>query len=518
MATMMNCPYCGKLADPRLDACPHCGVPLRTRAAAAPPRSAAVLGARCPKCNAPVRDGDIICTRCGVNLLTGQKIAPETAPILAPSTGRNYARMALLGLLVVAGVAGIGAGVWYLLQDPVGEARRLGRAGRYLEGADILQRYLENHPDRFDAQLLMGKLYWHLGNFEKARDHFDRAARIQPQDPDAGMLAVIAASKTTGADARARWSEILDRVLQSDATNTEARYLLAALKGVAGDRQGQIREFEQIAGDPRFAVELATARALGGDPARAQQDLARAPQDADTFAANAVLLSLNGQKEQVLAKLQQAEGSSAPEAVATRLGLELLRNGDAEQALRTFQTAQQNGAAAPEAAYYYALCLQANGLDTEALQAFDRIVAAGGPYASEAAVQMALLFVQQGNLQQAREQLRKAAAGSGQSAKYYTVQGYIQMKEGAQNEAQQSFRMAIQNDPDYAPARLENGLLLVARGQLNDGVRDLEKFLSLTAGSGNSVSREIELMVNQLKQTIAAPPEAEAAALPTARS
>jgi Tfp pilus assembly protein PilF len=406
--------------------------------------------------------------------------------------------------------------VWYLLQDPVGEARRLGRAGQYLEGADILQRYLESHPDRFDAQLLMGKLYWNLGNFEKARDHFDRAARLQPQDPDAVMLAAVAASKVTGTDARGRWSEILDYALQIDATDTEARYLLAALKGLSGDRQGQIREFEQIAGDPRFAVELATARALGGDIAGAQAALDRAPQEADALAVKAILQHLSGTGEDVLGLLQQAEGSSAPEAIATRLGLELLRTGDAEQALRKFQAAQQSGAGGAEAAYYYALCLQANGLDTEALQAFDRIVAGGGPYASEAAVQMALLFVQQGNLQQAKEQLRKAASGSGQSAKFYTVQGYIQMKEGAQNEAQQSFRMAIQNDPDYAPARLENGLLLVARGQLNDGVRDLEKFLALTAGAGNTAAREIELMVNQLKQTIAAPEEA--AALPTARS
>ncbi|HPO17047.1 MAG TPA: zinc ribbon domain-containing protein, partial [Candidatus Hydrogenedentes bacterium] len=75
---MTNCPFCGKLTDPKLAACPHCGGPLRSKSSrlgGASGRSAPAH--QCPNCKSPVQEGDIICVRCGTNLLTGQKVAEE---------------------------------------------------------------------------------------------------------------------------------------------------------------------------------------------------------------------------------------------------------------------------------------------------------------------------------------------------------------------------------------------------------------------------------------------------------
>ncbi|HNT86683.1 MAG TPA: zinc ribbon domain-containing protein, partial [Candidatus Hydrogenedentes bacterium] len=74
---MINCPYCGKLTDPKLANCPHCGGPMHAKAPSAPRGAGAKPQQHCPSCGAAVHDGMIICVQCGTNLLTGHKIAEE---------------------------------------------------------------------------------------------------------------------------------------------------------------------------------------------------------------------------------------------------------------------------------------------------------------------------------------------------------------------------------------------------------------------------------------------------------
>lgn len=110
MAGMITCPTCGKLTDPRLDSCPHCGIRVQVNAAGTPTRAAAAQKETCPNCSALVQDGDIICVACGTNLLTGQKIVHEkkaAAPV-APKITPQILLVGLIVLLViVVGVLGL---------------------------------------------------------------------------------------------------------------------------------------------------------------------------------------------------------------------------------------------------------------------------------------------------------------------------------------------------------------------------------------------------------------------------
>ncbi|MFO7975415.1 MAG: zinc ribbon domain-containing protein [Candidatus Hydrogenedentota bacterium] len=107
-SSMINCPYCGKLTDPRLDNCVHCGGFLRKKAAPGQQRSAGEKET-CPNCGALVQPGDIICVACGTNLLTGQRITEEQpAPAEAkkrafrlPSVNLKWLGIGTLGFLVV---------------------------------------------------------------------------------------------------------------------------------------------------------------------------------------------------------------------------------------------------------------------------------------------------------------------------------------------------------------------------------------------------------------------------------
>jgi len=67
---MSNCPYCGKLTDPNLDNCVHCGGFMKKQDAGKPMPKSEATSQTCPSCRALVREGDIICVACGTNLLT----------------------------------------------------------------------------------------------------------------------------------------------------------------------------------------------------------------------------------------------------------------------------------------------------------------------------------------------------------------------------------------------------------------------------------------------------------------
>ena len=103
---MIKCPFCGGLADAASDNCIHCGGPLKSRAVQpGAGKTAAVL---CPACGAGVGPGDIVCVKCGTNLLTGQKIADEKQKEAKP--GRfAFRRVLAYGAFALVVLAAAGA-------------------------------------------------------------------------------------------------------------------------------------------------------------------------------------------------------------------------------------------------------------------------------------------------------------------------------------------------------------------------------------------------------------------------
>ena len=513
MAAMMNCPYCGKLTDPKLAGCLHCGGPLKAKSPQVPgSRPSSAPGHQCPRCKSPIQDGDIICVRCGTNLLTGQQIADEQPEPVEKKSRGSWLPVLGVGLLVFLLLSAVGGLVYFITQDPVAEAKRLATTN-VLKAIEILEKHTAKHKDDPRAFFLLGKLTYQAQSFDRATAAFSTVSKIDPKNSDAAFLTVLAASRLNTGDARNQQIAALRRIVETSPDNKDAWYLLGLALGASDDLAGQKEALKRavdldknLAGAHR---SLGITESLQGNFADARKSLEEANQqvqkDGDNAAAVGFSASLENRPEDTATWLRQAidNGTTVGGAARTRLGMILMSEGKADEALPYLREAKSAPNPPPEAAFNFALCLQANKLDAEALSEFERIATASGARAGEAAVQMALLFLSQGNPDRAGEAIQRAAQLGSTSAKFYTVQGSVKLALNNPAEAQQAFRNAIQSDKNYAPAHLENGLLLVSRGSLKEGLEELRRYLEL-AGGATKVARgdELELLVNQLDQTV----------------
>lgn len=515
---MNNCPYCGKQTDAKLEHCPHCGGPLQRKAPAAlAALAASAKSEHCPSCSSPVQDGDIICVQCGTNLLTGQKIPAkqEAVAVERLAAGGSPNRWPVIlavggGLLLLAVVIPL---FLYYTKDPVASALESARQGNVLEGIDTLERRTSAEPEDFEAWITLGKLYWNIQKFGEAAHAFEEASKDEAQQVQAGFMTVLALNRMGGEGVRDRQIAALRRILERDRENMGALLLLGLSLGLAGDQVGQEEALGRLLQlnpvDVDAQLQLAVTSALEGEWKESEAQLLQLSQSSAAGRQPAAVLGLVsraiGRNSDAAAHLEKAlpTGTDIDNFAKTSLGLIYMSQGDFESALPLFREAKNNRPSPDSARFYYALCLAANGLGTEALAEFEPIASGTGPYAAQAATESAALFLAQGNVARTREFLSKAAQLGDLSPKRFTVEGQANVAEGQVTEARQSFRQALQADAAYAPAYLESGLLYVQQGVLSEGVRELERYVELAPRDAPQARvNEIELLASQLKQTL----------------
>ncbi len=507
MAAKVNCSICGKLTDPSLENCPHCGSPVEVgRVAPPPPPIDGSNDDQCPSCGAKVQDGDIVCVRCGVNLLTGHQVADKQPQVLtAPPRSKTPL---LIGGLVIVVVGLVGALAFLLLQDPIHAARVKARDGDTLGAIDILRKHTDTAQDDVDAFAMLGRLYWQTSQYPDASTAFETASRLRPEDEDLAFMTVLATGKLPEATGAARQMAALKRMVEEHPGNAQAVKMLALAEGAAGDvasSSESLDTLEALSGGSEDVVAYrGIVRALSGDYDGARTSLdATLPTDSNAQLAKGYLASLEGATETATALLADAVAASGEgdKAAATRLGLLYMAEGNFDKALpllRPVQGAQPSDSSR----FFYALCLQTSGLGDEALMDFERLVSGGGPYAEESAVQMGILYTERDQLDRAEESLRKARK-FGTSPRIYTLEGQIAALQGDLVSAQELYRKAIQEDNDYPAAHLEHGLAYVRRSALSEGLRELERYLQLADANvvGGRVN-EVDLLVKQLQQAL----------------
>ena len=507
---MINCPYCGKLTDPKLESCPHCGgyvqkVPGQPQAA--------VGGAKqtCPNCHALVQDGDIICVACGTNLLTGQKIADEKK--VKAAVARSKAPLMAVGaaVLVVLLLIGVAYAFYALTRDPVDQATQMALAGNLLEASEVLDTHLEKHQDDARAQLVSGKIRWEMGQFPQAANAFEAALKLDSQNAEAGMLAVLSLA-SQGAQSRPRQIAILRQITDQHPDNQEAWHLLALELGAENEIDGQMEALNaliELTASPTAATRqsLGIALALQGNYAAAQSELnaamAEAEKQADVSAALGLVANLGGSAEEAQALLRGAlDGStSIREQALTRLGMLLIAQGDFSEAQGLLTQAIAANGKNTTAQFFYAVCLQASGLMLEALNEFEAVAQAGGLFSVEASVRVADIMLAQGDPEKARSAVERAEEAGGASAALRTTRGRIMAALGQDSGAREAFQRAMATDPAYAPAHLEAGLLNIKQQRFAEGVAELDKYLTLLGPDAQRPEFEgVRTLVSQLKQ------------------
>ena len=518
MPNVINCPFCGKLTDPKLESCPHCGGYMRKR-----PEPEARQGAgqtplqpqTCPNCHALVQDGDIICVACGTNLLTGQKVAEEKAkktPAKLPKLPALYLAGGAAALVLVLLIVMLA----YLLfsRDPVRQALQLALAGNDLEACDMLKTHIEKRPDDVRAHRALGKVYWSMNQLPNAAASFEAASRLEPTDLDTAMLAVAGLAGIRDESMPKRTAErqvaVLERVVREFPDKARAWYLLGLAQGKSGDVTGQTKALKEAISlghaDAGARQCLGIALALENDYAMARGELeAVSDQSADALAALGFVASLEDDAEKAGEYLGAAISgrTSVTDQALVRLGLVLVSQSEFAEADAYLIRALEADKTNDTARYFRGVCLQSKGLTEEALRAFVEVSQGKSEWAFEAMVRVIELNVKLDNLQSARSALTRAQDTGKTSAPLYTAKGLIHAAGGEDGLARDAFNKALQIDDGYAPAHLENGLLYVKQQLFSEGVHELEQYLeSVGMGAPGARTLEIETLVTQLKLTL----------------
>lgn len=512
MATMTNCPYCGKLTDPKLDSCPHCGGQLQR--ASSPPQKAdsGRQGQTCPNCHALVQHGDIICVACGTNLLTGQRITEQAQPGEATRKFKVWVIAAVVAIFVV--LACVGTGLYLMSRNDLDQAIQLITAGHISEGNQLLEQYVAENPDDARAHLELGKLQWRTSQWQKAADSFEKVTNLRPRNREAFLLAVV--SSASAGDGRPRQKEIklLQRFVKEHPDEELGWYLLGLARGAGNNVAGQIEALNQALAlnpsDPTRRQHLGIAVALQGDYGQAERELSAAlledPDNGDILAAMGIVAQLQNNHEKAAGQLTDAldKGTAIENQAFIQLGLMLLARGQSEEALSHFSKVLARDETDPTAAFFYAVCLQTQGLESDALKEYQSISEGSGPYAKKAAIQAAQIHLGRDDMVRADQALDQAERLGEKGPAWFTLRGRVQAKLGETGPAQDMFKRAIRADPAYAPAHLENGLLYVKRRAFSEGIRELRRYLGLVDPTVEGArTEEIQALIEQLRQASA---------------
>lgn len=510
MATMTNCPLCGKLTDPKLDRCVHCGGPIH-RGAAHTSEKHGGRSQTCPNCHALVQEGDIICVACGTNLLTGQRITEEkqAAAAASESSFRPWLIGLGIGLIILVIIILL---IVLMSRDAVAQAEKMAAAGQTIQASELLKSYVARRPDNARAQFTLGKLQWMMEVTDGAAASFERAAKLDPANTDAAIYAALCYALQPDNTSQAKAAALLEP-LTSRAPSFEVYYLQAQVRAAQGDIEGQIEALQQAVrldpAQPRARLLLGVAKALGGDIAGAAGELKAAdrgmPSDATVAAAQGLVATLTGSYESAVDRLRVAAESAAEfrGRALIQLGLLLLSQGKAGEAQNYFDQALTVEPGNMTARFYRALCLDARRSSREALAEFDAISRAGGPFAADAAVHAARIYLQTNEPALALEVSDRAVQLNAEGPVFHTVRGRIFARLGQVNEARESYRNAVRSDPSYAPAHLENGLLYIQTGLLAEGIQELEAYLELVDPNlPDARVQEVRGLVQQLRETL----------------
>ena len=513
---MMNCPYCGKLTDPKLDGCPHCGGFLKKKIASAP--SVATKGSRtCPSCQAVVQQGDIICVVCGTNLLTGQKVADAPDP---ESASRG---IPLAGILSVAAIT-VGVflgGIWLYMSsiDPVEQALELIAEYRHAEAEELLLNYTREKPGHEEAMLELAMLQWNLNRFGDAAGSFQNVVAINPANVDAGLLAVRCLQLSGNANTLSQEIAVLEKVAENVVDNAKVWLVLAMAKGARGEGRDYEEQYialervQELSPGMRSArsahLSIGIAQALLGDYQKAKSELgmASSPEKrGDVLAFQGYVAAAEQKDSQASSLFEQAleaDGLNIRWQARTELGKLQIQQGRFQEAETALRQALLENSGNDAGRYLRGIALHSMGRANESLNEFEILVRERGEYSALASVQAASIQLLLGDSAAAERSINTARRAKLESPSYYTVLGRVHLAGNRTLDAKDALDTAIRMDPAYAPAYLERGLLFVRQDRMEPGLRDLNNYLKLLGRDVRGTkANEIRVLTNQLQRTI----------------
>lgn len=498
---MAQCPFCDKPINENANQCPHCGAPIKATTIVSPTKTETKSQQGiCPNCKSPVNKTDIICIYCGTNLLTGTKIVAETPKekkSVLPPIQRKYL---LYGFVVILLLIFVGIGIIYFSYDPISSAISLSRTN-LLGAIDILQKYIAKNPQNIRAHLILGILYLRNNQFDESLTEFEKVISASDKNNDVIWLALIASTKKGDKTQQIKYIKLLEQkypdrndikllsILGEGKTpNVEMEQLLSLAKSSESNRNSII------------ALLLSTGNF--------DQVLSLVNNDEISPKTALLLLILSEIKkdEQNKQKFMSIIENNLPEMNDTEKALiasQLLKVGNTNRSLQLLQSLKSKEKIPTVLNYLYALALLNSGLETEAIIELEKIKNSEGNYSNDASLDLALIYFKQDNISKAMDLIQSIKNKGQQSPRCYLIEGRIALANNDVTFAQQCFSNAIQKDPNYAPAYLENGLLYIQKGVLSEGLKNLRTYIQIVKNTDpNYSTAEIEVLIEQIEQTL----------------
>jgi len=151
------------------------------------------------------------------------------------------------------------------------------------EVAALLREVVKTHPDDPRPLEMLGRIDRQAGDSAAAARDFERAARLDPNNPDLQVALGLALAEAAGAKGAPEAESALRRALALDAKNPSALYYLGVLRAGDGDRTQAAVLWRQLAAqfpdkDDRRTQLLARAdRIEKGEPDETQTPAPAAP-------------------------------------------------------------------------------------------------------------------------------------------------------------------------------------------------------------------------------------------------
>ncbi len=504
---MSKCPYCDKPISPNLQQCPHCGAPLKATSISTERSPQETF---CPNCKSPVDKGDIICIYCGTNLLTGTKLEVQQTPKKRFSISLEWKKYLLLGGIVILFLIVLGASIVYLSYDPIKTAVNLSRTN-ILGAIDILQKYVQKNPKNIRACLILGKLYLQNDQYDEALEQFEKVTELDTKNPEAVWLLLYTSSMKFPNNTEMQM-KYLKKVAELYPERNDIALLIALGENKMTRLEKNAELFENLK-KLQIPIDGIISGYIITGLQKDAEDLIKNYSGAVSPVISSLITYANQGKEKEIEFLNSLDLSNLNLSAIEwgYLACKFLSIGDNIKALQCAQKSKNlSPKGLPAVDYLYALSLINSGTTTDALIELDRIRNTESPYSISATLDLAEIYLSQENLTKAEELIQSARNKGDQSPRSYLIEGRVALLNNDLGKAQQCFTTAIQKDPNYAPAYLENGLLYIRKGVLNEGLSNLKNYVKIVKATLPKYSvAEIEVLIEQIEQTLVNPNPAQ---------
>lgn len=498
---MAQCPFCDKPINENANQCPHCGAPIKATTIGSPTKTETKpQQGICPNCKSPVNKTDIICIYCGTNLLTGTKIVAETPKekkSVLPSIQKKYL---LYGFVVILLLIFVGIGIIYFTYDPISNAVSLSRTN-LLGAIDILQKYIAKNPQNIRAHSILGKLYLKNNQLDESLTEFEKVISASDKNNDVIWLALLASTKKGDKTRQIRYIKLLE---QKYPDRNDIKLLRILGEGNASNIEiEQLLSLTQLPESNRNSI---IALLLSNGNYNHVLSLVNNAEISPKTTLLLLILSEIKKDEQNKQKFMSIIENNLPEMNDVEKALiacQILKGGNTNRSLQLLQSIKSKEKVPTVLNYLYALALLNSGLETEAIIELEKIKNSEGNYSNDASLDLALIYFKQDNISKAMDLIQNIKNKGQQSSRCYLIEGRIALANNDVTFAQQCFSNAIQKDPNYAPAYLENGLLYIQKGVLSEGLKNLRTYIQIVKNTvPNYSTAEIEVLIEQIEQTL----------------